>query len=375
MADEEPIRPEEDDSYQSGDSDLDDGDTVLTRGWDRNHKNLAKNGFRPVWTSSDGYPETPIPSDIMEYLNDDGTCPGARFVGPLRSLAWLVGLDELVEAVDSPAFTINDRIETVPFGADLKWAVEGHFEEGTISKRIADRVFTDRPWTFDQSAPMRKQDQCPEGITDKPTLFSLRDITGISRLQRPSEKILCARIKSHKKAETFERQINQMVDGMFQSGRFWFRALSVSALNSTLAFFIPHTSGNNRDNEFGPGFYTTESLSYSFRYIQGGVGAIMVFKDPALARASVWQPSLPEWEAWVARSLSRPLTIAQQPAPPQYDTADFIQGPIRDTQARPRSTHRQVPVQSNETQLVAVSYAGCKILADSLHFILFVDTT
>ena len=70
-----------------------------------------------------------------------------------------------------------------------------------------------------------------------------------------------------------------MVDGMFPSGSCWFRALSISALKSTLAFFIPHTSGSNSDNEFGPGFYTTESLLYSLRYLRGGLGATMVFKD------------------------------------------------------------------------------------------------
>ena len=58
-------------SEESDDSDLEDGDTVLPRGWQRNPKNLVKHGFRPVWTSEAGYPEAIIPSDIMEYLNED----------------------------------------------------------------------------------------------------------------------------------------------------------------------------------------------------------------------------------------------------------------------------------------------------------------
>ena len=92
---------------------------------------------------------------------------------------------------------------------------------------------------------------------------------------------------------------------------------TVSALKSTLAFFGPNTSGNS-ENDFGPGFYTTQSLSHSLAYLRNGVGAIVVFKDPALARSSVWQPNLQEWKAWVSRWLVQPFKIAhQEEAPPQ----------------------------------------------------------
>jgi hypothetical protein len=69
---------------------------------------------------------------------------GMGMIGPLRSIAWLAGLDELVEAIDSSAYTIEDCIETVPLGAGLMWPVEWHIEQGKISSRIADRVF--RHW-------------------------------------------------------------------------------------------------------------------------------------------------------------------------------------------------------------------------------------
>lgn len=163
-----------------------------------------------------------------------------------------------------------------------------------------------------------------------------------------------------------------MMSGMSRSGQLWFRALSVPALKSTLALFVPHTSGSNSDNEFGPGFYTTKSLRHSLNYLRGRVGAVMVFKDPALTGTSVWQPDLQEWEAWVSRWLARPLAIARQPAPSEYSTADFILGPISDPQPD-RSTLQQVPVQSDTTQLVAVSHQGCQKLADSLHLIIFVE--
>jgi hypothetical protein len=45
-------------------------------------------------------------------------------IGPLRSLAWLAGLDELVEAIDSSAYIIEDCIKTVPLSAGLMWPAE-----------------------------------------------------------------------------------------------------------------------------------------------------------------------------------------------------------------------------------------------------------
>ena len=51
-----------------------------------------------------------------------------EIIGLLRSIAWLAGLDELVEAIDSLFFTIEDSIEKVPLGAGLLWPVEWHVE-------------------------------------------------------------------------------------------------------------------------------------------------------------------------------------------------------------------------------------------------------
>lgn len=73
---------------ESGNSDLEDGDTVIARGWARNMANLKKHGFRPVWTSSNGYPDT-----------------------------------------DISAFSVEDSIELVPFGAGLMWPIEHLIEQ------------------------------------------------------------------------------------------------------------------------------------------------------------------------------------------------------------------------------------------------------
>lgn len=55
-------------------------------------------------------------------------------------------------------------------------------------------------------------------------------------------------------------------------------------MNSRL-FRSPHESVSNIDNEFGLGYYTAKDLTHSLHYLNGGygrVGAIMVFRDPAL---------------------------------------------------------------------------------------------
>ncbi|KAJ5336438.1 uncharacterized protein N7506_004460 [Penicillium brevicompactum] len=121
---------------KSRDSDLEDGDTVIACGWARNMANLKKHGFRPVWTSSNGYPDADIPSDIMEYLDENGSCGAARCIGPLKSLAWLAVLDELVEAIDNSAFTVEDSIEIVPSGAGLMWPIECLIEPHRAGKNF-----------------------------------------------------------------------------------------------------------------------------------------------------------------------------------------------------------------------------------------------
>ena len=239
-----------------------------------------------------------------------------------------------------------------------------------IVKKVCPRQF----WGPDVDPLPPVQYQCPAGITDKPALYPLAEISAESRLKGPNDKILCARIKSNKNLEVLERQIHRMADGMFESGQFLFRSVHLSVLRCTLAFFIPHVSTNNKDNEFGPGIYTTTSLSASLKYLRSGVGAIMVFRNPALERASVWQPSLRQWEAWVSKWLDRSLVIARGPTPPEYYTADFIQGAISGGQLDPRSARLQVPIQSEDTQVVAVSYRGCEILNDAFYMLIFVGT-
>lgn len=70
-ANQTPASADGDELDTSTDSDFDEGDEVIARGYPRNHANLEKHGFRPVWTHWAGYPGE-IPDDIREYLDEHG---------------------------------------------------------------------------------------------------------------------------------------------------------------------------------------------------------------------------------------------------------------------------------------------------------------
>lgn len=249
------------------------------------------------------------------------------------------------------------------------WPVEPYIEQGLIASHIASRVF--RHW-LPHVPVVKEPEKAPHGITENPTPFDIKQITQVSRLERPSGKILSMKTTSDKNLDRFERRIRRQSEGCLDSSKLWFRALTLAGLRSTLRFFIPEATGSNRDNEFGPGFYTTDTMKASLEYLRGGAGAIMVFKDPDLFRTKVWQPSLDDWTAWVARWLGLPLSIATHEVPMESQSADFIKGPIR--AKRTGESRGSLPQQSEENQLVGVSYQGCQVLSDSLYLIIFVDS-
>jgi hypothetical protein len=207
----------------------------------------------------------------------------------------------------------------------------------------------------------------PSAVNTTSTSNRLVDLYATSRLT-PSSTVKCFKVSWDKNPIRLCNKIRQLASPGLDSARLWFRGLTLEALESTLGFFIPERSKQNHDNEFGPGFYTTDSLEYSCVYA-GTAGAIMVFRDPDLHTTQVWHPSLEEWSSWVARWLKLPLATANATVPPQYLTADFVKGAIRGKSASPRV----LPRQSEDEQLVAVSYHGCEVLSKSLIMIIFVE--
>ncbi|PLB52186.1 hypothetical protein P170DRAFT_322936, partial [Aspergillus steynii IBT 23096] len=347
-------------------ADLVPGDEVIARGYERNYNNLEAHGFRPIWAGT--YPHPEIPADILEHLDEDGGGRGAAFIGPLRSFAWLAGLDELVDEIDSRAYVIEDEIIEMPRSAEFMWAIVPFIELKIVSFRTVEKVYGARPRYLRESGILPKTS--PAGVTNNPSPFPLAEITPNNRLQRPSGKIMCMRLKSVKDRRTLEINIRRLAEGHLASRNLWFRGLSISALESTLTFFIPQANESYRDNEFGPGIYVADSLSESLRYATRGAGAIMVFKDPDLHNSNVWRLSDDEWNAWTFRWTS-PNVTANRAAPAEYTTADFVQGALSERYEDLGAARQRPRTQSQDTQLVAVSYKGCQILSDSLHMIIF----
>ncbi|KAJ5271647.1 hypothetical protein N7524_004916 [Penicillium chrysogenum] len=349
------------------DSDYDEGDAVLARGYPLNHHNLVKHGFRPIWTCQEGYPEDEIPADIQEWLDENGQRKSTEIIGPLRSLAWLAGLDELVQAIDHPAYVIEDDIEVVPFGAGLLWPVDKRAEEGTVPPMIWAKASGNNPPIMSSPLVTTVTSTVPTAIKGELETHSLRDLYPASRV-KAQDPVKCVKIRFDKNLNRLEANIRKLIGAPLESENLWFRGLNLSALESTLACFFPERSSQNAENEFGPGFYTANTLHFALGYIRTG-GAIMVFKDPDMHSTNVWEPDLESWNAWVARWKHLPLEIAQQQIPVEYASADFIKGAISSS----AQTGRRVPTQSGDIQLVACSYKGCKALSESLELIIFVE--
>ncbi|CAG8895747.1 unnamed protein product [Penicillium egyptiacum] len=318
----------------------------------------------------DGYPEDEIPADIQEWLDENGQRKTAQIIGPLRSLAWLEGLDELVQAIDHPAYVIEDEIEVIPFGTGLLWPLDRRVEEGTVPPTIWAKASGNNPPVISSPLVTTVPTAVPAAIKGKLETHSLRDLYPASRIKAP-DHVKCVKIQFDKNLNRLEANIRKLVGDALESENLWFRGLTLTALESILAFFIPERSSQNAENEFGPGFYTADTLCYALEYARIG-GAIMVFKDPDLLHTKLWEPDSQSWSAWVARWKHLPLEIARQPIPAEYGTADFMKGAIS-SRGQNVQAGRGVPAPSENVQLVACSYKGCKALSDSLDMIIFIE--
>jgi hypothetical protein len=86
----------------------------------RHPRHLKAAGLRPVWTLRWQYPEGEIPDDITCLI---GSQTISFAIGPLKSLVWLAGRDDLVNALNDPTSPITDRICTVPPSVNINWVI------------------------------------------------------------------------------------------------------------------------------------------------------------------------------------------------------------------------------------------------------------
>ncbi|KAI9933552.1 hypothetical protein MW887_008025 [Aspergillus wentii] len=116
------VEPVADDSHKQANRDESDTDT-------ENGNVIISRGDRETGMIFQG-----ITCDLSEYSDDDGGRECAFFIGPTKSLFWLAGYDELVEAIDDPAYVIQDEIRVIPQSTGIGFLVDQYFEEGKIPR-------------------------------------------------------------------------------------------------------------------------------------------------------------------------------------------------------------------------------------------------
>ena len=333
-------------------------------GNERDPANLEANGFRPVWTIHGGYPG-PLPEDFSEWIDPEGDNHTIRLLGPMSSLFWLAGLDDLVQAIDSPEFTARDEVICIPSNATIRSMLPLLSETGRIPLAVYRNYCDPLPGIAVAAFPLRAS-PIPPAITSSAASYNLRDLLPFCRQQSFPRQVFSVKVTQLKRAQQTCQKIERDFTSSL-SGDVLFRGLSRLALSSTMAWFLPTVNSNHADNEFGPGIYTTPSLELALRYA-GVQGALMVFHNPDFQNVNVWQPSQEDWATivtyWTGRTLSNP----HERVPTGWDT-DVIRGAV--SQAGQRRDAPRVP--GPDTQVVAVSNAGLSALAASLKMIIWLE--
>ncbi|KAJ5497588.1 hypothetical protein N7463_009575 [Penicillium fimorum] len=308
----------------------------------RTMSQLAEAGFRPVWSREHGYSGL-IPQDIAEYI--DSNC--YRFdelIGPLSSIFWLAGLDELVDAVYDPAIALQDEIRPIPTNVGVKWILEHLFEEGKVPRRMYDRYFFGYSQPLVAVMPVRL-DSIPPQVEHQYACHRLEELFPACRTQCLPQDIATVRVKGDKNKERLSAKIHKHYISKLNGGSFF-----------------------NSDNELGPGVYTTDSLEWALKF--GSINsALLVFKNPDFSNLDVWRPPVSDWQHIVATWTRKSLSNISNPVPLRWKTADVIKGPI----SKPDSPKNSLLAPGDVNQIVAASYAGCEALSASLVMIIWLE--
>lgn len=329
---------------------------------ERDPQELVAAGFRPVWSFADGYPG-PLPADVAEWIDPElGT--SSRFIGPMSSLFWLAGLDDLVDAIDNPTYTMSDEIINIPSNATIPSMVNLLWEYGKIPSVVYNIQF-DLPQGPIVARPVRHE--IPSIVTGSLSSYNLRELFPICRQRDLPRQVHSARVSWTKNSARLARDIERDFTRALR-GNLLYRALPTEALFSSMLFFIPVIASSNNDNEFGPGIYTTTSLEHALNYA-AIKGALMVFQNPDFRNLNVSELSGDDWTFITSYFLRYPTSNAREPLPSAFDDTDVIRGAIS-TAKRGKGAAR---VPGPERQLVAVRYASCGALAVSLKMIIWFD--
>jgi hypothetical protein len=89
------------------------------------------------------------------------------FIGPLSSLFWLEGVEELEELIRDPAYVLTDEYRSIPQGSPHLWIVSILFEEGKIPATFMDKIYEEP--VRRQASALSYASSIPPNLTTTPT--------------------------------------------------------------------------------------------------------------------------------------------------------------------------------------------------------------
>ncbi|KAJ5748244.1 uncharacterized protein N7511_009940 [Penicillium nucicola] len=270
----------------------------------------------------------------------------------MSSLFWLAGLDDLVDAIESPSYTMKDEIIHIPSNASIPLMANMLWGWGKIPSVIYNMQF----------------DILQSPIVVHPLRHEIPSILfPMCRQQDLPRQFRSARVPWMKNgarlAQNIERDFTRAL-----GGDLLYRALSTEALFSSMPFFAPVITTSNVDNELGPGIYTTPSLEHALRYAPLH-GALLVFENPDFRNLDVSGLYGDDWTFITRYFWGFPSSDVRDRVPSAFLDANVIRGAISQAGNKKRASRVAGP----ETQIVAVSYASCCALAASLKMIIWFE--
>lgn len=290
-----------------------------------------------------------------------------QMAGPLRTIIWLSGYDNVVDMIDSSAYTIEDEVVEIPLGTNAgDFLIPRYVESGKLPGSVQPEALG----FVDELTGPPIYSVLPAALPPTP---SPRDLTALypwAKQQCLPSNVSVVSINHDKLRTRFCNDVTKLFpDNLLSKSGLLFRGLPLYALELSMTLFVPIISQANKANEFGPGVYTTTDLEYATAYA-GPSGAIMVFRDVDTRNLTVWEPENDEWKKLVAHH-SVP-NLAVESVPDNHKIADIISGPVSTIAKGAKKVTKGTLIPGNIQRRVFVSYGAFEKLAASLIAIIYI---
>ena len=196
----------------------------------RDPNTIDLKNFDPIWFPEHTIPGH-VPKDLLEVV---GTGHGIQAEGSLRSLFWVLGMDEAVDIIDDPTTKLNDCLEVVPFGVDIDgFLINRYIERDLLPLSLEDK----RPGRYPSSPPTSKfparTPKIPSMVTETPATVDLATLDYLPGSEfAPSVKVL--NIPNEKDDSAWASKAQDSYPDFLQQTGFVFRGVSLKDLEQAL---------------------------------------------------------------------------------------------------------------------------------------------